>query len=140
MAFCNPNSGQDWFLQRMVKMDFQLHLYTKVLNCHKWIPSYFLSKEKRLRQGGSLSPFLFIGMVDALSREINRQKEQGLLELGIKILQDFPTFSHQMFVDDNLLYGSSSINKPRRIKKGFNRLFRRIKTNNKQKQIKYFLL
>ena len=57
-----------------------------------------------IRQGYLLSPFLFILMMEGLSRSIKSATTTGEIK-GIKPLENFPTSTHQQFVDDTLLHG-----------------------------------
>lgn len=67
----------------------------------------FFKISRGLRQGDPLSPFLFIIMVESLGRLINRAREKALL-VGIKITSNMEPITHQQFVDDTMLFGSSS--------------------------------
>ena len=56
-----------------------------------------------LHQGDSISPFLFILVIDVLSRLILQKEAEGLLN-GIKIAQNYSPISHLMFVDDLVVF------------------------------------
>ena len=59
------------------------------------------------RQGGSISPFLFIMVIDVLSRPILQKEVEGLLN-GIKIARNCSTISHLMFADDLVVFSHAS--------------------------------
>ena len=46
------------------------------------------------RQGDSLSPFLFIIMMEGLSRTIKDAVEEGTIK-GLRLYEEFPTTTHQ---------------------------------------------
>ena len=53
-----------------------------------------------LRQGCSLSPYLFILCVEGLSSLIRHELDYGIL-LRVKICRGAPIISHMLFADDN---------------------------------------
>eukprot|EP00253_Pinus_taeda_P032540 PITA_32540 len=75
------------------------------------IPSSTFCPSRGLRQGDPLSPFLFIIMAEGLGRSLNAAIQSHDLK-GIN-LHDAPTVSHQQFVDDNMIFGHSSIQEAR---------------------------
>jgi hypothetical protein len=56
-----------------------------------------------IKQGDPLSPFLFILMMEGLNRSIKSATTTGEIN-GIKPFENFPTSTHQQFVDDTLLH------------------------------------
>lgn len=56
-----------------------------------------------LRQGGPLSPLLFIICAEGLSAMIKNYEIRGDIH-GIKICSGAPTFFHLLFADDNFLF------------------------------------
>ncbi|XP_021857984.2 uncharacterized protein [Spinacia oleracea] len=52
-----------------------------------------------LRQGDPLSPYLFILLMEVLSKKIMKLESQGILQ-GIKVSRNAPTISHLFFADD----------------------------------------
>ena len=66
-----------------------------------------VSPSRGLRQGDSLSPFLFLFVVDALSALINKAMGEDGLQ-GVKICRGAPVISHLLFTDDSLLFCHAS--------------------------------
>eukprot|EP00253_Pinus_taeda_P009939 PITA_09939 len=60
-----------------------------------------------IRQGDPLSPFLFVILAEGLGRSI----KSAILSHSLKGLafHHIPAFSHQQFVDDNMLFGHPSV-------------------------------
>ena len=87
-----------------------MHLHGLFL-CHcKWISSWFFNSSRGLRQGDPLSPYLFVIVMEALSKLLDRAVEGGFLlgcnmvgkgGVGVKI-------SHLLFVDDTLIFCKAS--------------------------------
>eukprot|EP00253_Pinus_taeda_P029276 PITA_29276 len=75
------------------------------------IPSSTFRPSRGLRQGYPLSPFLFIIMAEGLGRSLNSAIRSQALK-GIN-LHGAPTVSHQQFVDDNMIFGHSSVQEAR---------------------------
>jgi hypothetical protein len=61
----------------------------------------FFSNSRGLRQRDSLSPVLFVFVMEALSRMISAVVSGGLLE-GFKVGN--ANFSHLLFADDTLIF------------------------------------
>eukprot|EP00253_Pinus_taeda_P008458 PITA_08458 len=75
------------------------------------IPTSTFRSSRGLRQGDPLSPFLFIIMAEGLGRSLTSAIQTHELK-GIN-LHNAPTVSHQQFVDDNMIFGYSSIQEAR---------------------------
>eukprot|EP00253_Pinus_taeda_P003415 PITA_03415 len=75
------------------------------------IPTSTFRSSRGLRQGDPLSPFLFIIMAEGLGRSLTSAIQTRALK-GIN-LHNSPTISHQQFVDDNMIFGHSSIQEAR---------------------------
>eukprot|EP00253_Pinus_taeda_P008595 PITA_08595 len=74
-------------------------------------PTSTFRPSRGLRQGDPLSPFLFIIMAKGLGRSLNATIQSHELK-GLN-LHDAPTVSHQQFVDDNMIFGHSSVQEAR---------------------------
>jgi hypothetical protein len=70
-------------------------------------PTEFFKSHKGLRQGCPMSPFLFMLIVEGLSRLIKQATQEGRL-VGIKI-SSVIKITHLLFVDDVLIFGKGSI-------------------------------
>jgi hypothetical protein len=77
-------------------------------------PSPTFLPSRGIRQGDPLSPFLFILMVEGLSRMLKNATSNGTLK-GLKLHNSQP-LTHQQFVDDNLLLAHPSIQEARTLK------------------------
>ncbi|KAJ0588293.1 putative RNA-directed DNA polymerase [Helianthus annuus] len=60
--------------------------------------------EKGMRQGDPLSPFLFLVVMEALSRMLSRAKEAGIIK-GIPTPNNGPVISHLLYADDAIVLG-----------------------------------
>ena len=66
-------------------------------------PKGHIIPNRGLRQGGPLSPYLFILCTEALIENI-RKKEGEKLLTGLKIARGSPTISHLLLADDSLFF------------------------------------
>ena len=62
-------------------------------------PTSYFQSSRGIRQGYPLSPFLYILMVDSLSRNLVAEKKVGTV-LGIRITKGIEPINHALFVDD----------------------------------------
>lgn len=62
-----------------------------------------ISMEKSLRQGDPLSPFLFIIMLELLSKMITSWEGDRKFN-GVKLERTAPSISHLLFADDVLIF------------------------------------
>jgi hypothetical protein len=69
-----------------------------------------------IRQGDPLSPFLFILKMEGLSRSIKSATATGEIT-GIKPFENYPTSTHQQFVDDTLLHGTPMVKEEKAYKR-----------------------
>jgi hypothetical protein len=69
-----------------------------------------------IRQGDPLSPFMFILMMEGLSRSIKSATTTGEIT-GLKPFENFPTSTHQQFVDDTLLHGIPMVKEAKTFKR-----------------------
>lgn len=60
-----------------------------------------------IRQGGPLSPFLFVIMAEGLGQSIKQAQLSQMLK-GLSF-HNSPAFTHQQFVDDNMIFGHLSV-------------------------------
>jgi hypothetical protein len=79
-------------------------------------PAKPFSPSRGIRQGDMLSPFLFILMMEGLSRSIKSATVVGEIT-GIKPFKNCPTSTHQQFVDDTLLHGTPTIKEAKAYKR-----------------------
>ncbi|XP_059630150.1 uncharacterized protein LOC132273143 [Cornus florida] len=82
------------------------------------VPSGFFSSSRGLRQGDPLSPFLFLFVMEALSRLMRRVVELGFLR-GFRVSSDVTSqleISHLMFADDTLVLYDADVSQLRYLK------------------------
>ena len=72
-------------------------------------PTNFFQATRGLRRGCPLLLFLYILMVDSLSRKLTIGKFEGFIP-GISSAVGVEAINHALFVDDTLLLGGSSLN------------------------------
>ena len=103
----------DWILMRM---GFEQKFRHWVMQCVTTVsysvlingePSKKFKPSCGLRQGDSLSPYLFILVMEVFSQMISQEEVQGRLQ-GIKISRSSPAISHLFFADDSLLFFKAS--------------------------------
>ncbi|XP_026416718.1 uncharacterized protein LOC113312180 [Papaver somniferum] len=70
--------------------------------------------EKGLRQGDSLSPYLFLMVVEILSKLMNDAVERGQLS-GFKVADTGTVISHLQFADDTLIFLNANSDKVTRL-------------------------
>ena len=80
-------------------------------------PSQPFSTSRGIRQGDSLSPFLFIIIVEGLGRMLKAMQRNNQIR-GLTLSNGMDLQTHQWFIDDNMLMGPSSVQEARGIKKG----------------------
>ncbi|XP_026451504.1 uncharacterized protein LOC113351785 [Papaver somniferum] len=66
-------------------------------------PSSTFSLTRGIRQGDPLSPYLFLFIIEAFSRLLQRNVDAGLIQ-GLKINKHCPYINHLFFADDCLLF------------------------------------
>ena len=70
-------------------------------------PTEFFKAIRGIRQDFPLSPFLYILVVDSLSRRPNRLQEEGFI-LDLSFKTGVQPINHALFADDTILLGSAS--------------------------------
>lgn len=65
-------------------------------------PYGYFKPSRGLRQGDPISPYLFIIVMECLSRLFHRAEQQNIIK-GITISRGGPTTTHLLFVDDLLI-------------------------------------
>lgn len=79
--------------------------YSIIINGRPW---GHITLSKGLRQGGPLSPFLFLFCVEGLSTLIRKSLEIGLLS-GVAACLRGPKISHLFFSDDSLIFCKATV-------------------------------
>jgi hypothetical protein len=75
------------------------------------VPSGFFGSSRGVRQGDSLSPFLFVLVMEAFSRMLGAFTNRGLI-LGFSVGssgQDQVNVSHLLFADDTLVFCGANL-------------------------------
>ena len=71
-------------------------------------PTFPFTPSRGIRQGDPISPFLFVILMEGLSRIIKTSKERNDI-VGYQPLHDCLATTHQQFVDDTMLHGTPMI-------------------------------
>jgi len=95
-------------------MDYVLCVLIKLFSTKKWIKTLFFQASRDLRQGFPLSPYLFLLIVEGLSRALSQvwrsRKFQGV------VISNRIVITHLLFVDDILLFRVGTMRKTRYVK------------------------
>lgn len=75
-----------------------------------------ISMERELRQGDPLSPFLFIIMMELLSRMLFKWERKKKFH-GVKLGRMAPSISHSLFTDDLIIFCRANLEEVRNIKR-----------------------
>eukprot|EP00253_Pinus_taeda_P008550 PITA_08550 len=71
-------------------------------------PSEPFSPSRGIRQGDPLSPFLFVILMEGLSRIIAKKRADAVIK-GLQPIRTLPATTHQQFVDDTMLHGIPTV-------------------------------
>lgn len=96
------------FSHQWINLIFQCISTPKISILINGTPEGFFSISRRIRQGDPMFPFLLIIMAEAFGRSIQQAQIEGRI-LGITVATNMPNITHQQFVDDTILAGSSTI-------------------------------
>lgn len=116
MANAFDRVNHDFLYAIMIKFGFSERFVRWVKACTNtpWIaplvngrPTTFFLATRGLRQGFPLSPFLYLLVVDSLSRKLHNLQSSRDLK-GIKIARGIRPINHSQFADDTILLGRAS--------------------------------
>lgn len=104
----------EWsFLEEiMIKLGFHQRWVQMIMSCVtsvsysvliNGVPYGNFKPERGIRQGGSLSPYLFLLCVEALSQMMENAQNQNHYQ-GMKLARACPKVSHLLFADDSLFF------------------------------------
>eukprot|EP00253_Pinus_taeda_P013888 PITA_13888 len=96
------------FSQPWIKWVLELIKSTRYSILVNGTPSTPFSPSRGIRQGDPLSPFLFVILMEGLSRLIAKKKEDGQIR-GLQPIRSCPATTHQQFVDDTMLHGTPTV-------------------------------
>eukprot|EP00253_Pinus_taeda_P008430 PITA_08430 len=82
-------------------------------------PSEIFIPSRGVRQGGPLSPFLFILMMEGLGWAIKHARVMGKIK-GLTLKENGQALTHQQFVDDTMLQGIPTVKEARAFKQILN--------------------
>uniref|UniRef100_A0A2N9G2U9 Reverse transcriptase domain-containing protein n=1 Tax=Fagus sylvatica TaxID=28930 RepID=A0A2N9G2U9_FAGSY len=98
-----------WISFEVAKVDFVLHFYCSFFNSHKWRPGRFFWEFLWSSSRDSLSPLLFVIIMEVLSRMMSKTVAGGFLS-GFHVGSrdaDSVHVSHLLFADDTLIFSDA---------------------------------
>eukprot|EP00253_Pinus_taeda_P034761 PITA_34761 len=116
MANAFDRVNRPFLYKVLLSFGFSPHFVNLITACthNPWIaplvngrPSSIFQAWRGLKQGCPLSPFIYILLVDSLSRKLAAEKASGSLP-GLKPSLSSPALNHALFVDNSLLLGGAS--------------------------------
>eukprot|EP00253_Pinus_taeda_P028466 PITA_28466 len=96
------------FSQPWIKWVLELIKSTRHSILVNGTPSMPFRPTRGIRQGDPLSPFLFVILMEGLSRLIIKKKDEGQIR-GLQPIRSCPATTHQQFVDDTMLHGTPTV-------------------------------
>lgn len=85
------------------ELDFSVHLYGLLLNFIECVSLCFFKPSRGLRQEDPLSPFLFVIIMEVLTRLLKKEEDANELH-GIRVVRNAPPITHLSFVDNIMLF------------------------------------
>eukprot|EP00253_Pinus_taeda_P016264 PITA_16264 len=79
--------------------------YSILVNGAPYVP---FTPSQGIRQGDPLSPFLFVILMEGLSRTIAKKKAEGAIKF-LQLIRSLPATTHQQFVNDTMLHGTPTV-------------------------------
>ncbi|XP_026410315.1 uncharacterized protein LOC113305509 [Papaver somniferum] len=80
----------------------------------RWISTEKFKPSKGLRQDDSLSPFLFLLVVEVLSKLVNDVVNRGQIH-GFQVMEEGLVISHLQFTDDTLIFINADVEEMRKL-------------------------
>jgi hypothetical protein len=104
------------FDQHWINWNITLVSMTSFLLLINGAPTKPFYPSRGIKQGDTMSPFLFIIMMEGLRRSIKHATATSEIK-GLKPFENCPTSTHQQFIDDTLLHGTPMVKEVKDYKK-----------------------